>query len=177
MLRQKKGFTLIEMLVVILIIVILITIAVPAIAGYRENAQHTADVAALETVHKALEAAMIQTESSDYGEGYLHSRTNHSYESLSTYTDTANPGKEEFYHLIADYLGANFEGYFKFLLSNNNTDVLMISYWESMSATSDESVMFYHTSVTATRTPMYLDDAIADTVWKTDEVTYFRPKL
>ncbi len=58
--RYKGGFTLIEMLIVILIIVVLIAIAVPAISGYRRDSEATADLGAAKTVYTALEATITQ---------------------------------------------------------------------------------------------------------------------
>ncbi len=57
-LKSKKGFTLIEMLVVILIIVILLAIAVPSVIAYREDSQRTADSGAAKLAYTALEAAL-----------------------------------------------------------------------------------------------------------------------
>ncbi len=62
-LKNKKGFTLIEMLIVILIIVILLAIAIPSVVAYREKSQETADLGAAKTVYTALEAALV-----DFGE-------------------------------------------------------------------------------------------------------------
>ena len=45
MTRSKKGFTLMEMLIVIAIIVILIAIAIPTFASTLERARETADAA------------------------------------------------------------------------------------------------------------------------------------
>ncbi len=56
--KDKKGFTLIEMLIVILIIVILLAIAVPSVIAYREDSQTTADSGGAKTVYTALEAAL-----------------------------------------------------------------------------------------------------------------------
>ena len=44
--RKRKGFTLIELVVVVAILAILLAIAIPAYAGYRERAQEKADEAA-----------------------------------------------------------------------------------------------------------------------------------
>ena len=51
--RNKKGFTLIEMVIVIAILGILIAIAVPRLAGFRDSAQVAADEATAETIEKA----------------------------------------------------------------------------------------------------------------------------
>ncbi|MFY9286563.1 MAG: prepilin-type N-terminal cleavage/methylation domain-containing protein [Tissierellaceae bacterium] len=53
--RNKKGFTLIEMVIVIAILGILIAIAVPRLAGFRDRAQDSADKATAATIGKAAE--------------------------------------------------------------------------------------------------------------------------
>ncbi len=58
-LKNKKGFTLIEMLIVILIIVILLAIAIPSVIAYREDSQRTADLGAAKTIYTALEATLV----------------------------------------------------------------------------------------------------------------------
>ncbi|NLI65399.1 MAG: prepilin-type N-terminal cleavage/methylation domain-containing protein [Tissierellia bacterium] len=52
---KRKGFTLIEMVIVIAILGILIAIAVPRLAGFRDTAQDAADEASIETITKAVE--------------------------------------------------------------------------------------------------------------------------
>jgi type IV pilus assembly protein PilA len=52
--RREEGFTLIEMMVVVLIIAILIAVAIPTYLGFRKNAQ---DAAAKSTATIALKGA------------------------------------------------------------------------------------------------------------------------
>ncbi len=52
---KRKGFTLIEMVIVIAILGILIAIAVPRFAGFRDRAQDSADKATAATIGKAAE--------------------------------------------------------------------------------------------------------------------------
>ncbi len=164
--RKKEGFTLIEMLIVILIIVILIAIAVPAVTGYRRDALRTQDEGGIETVRTALEAALIRSRPIDNtSDSRLdrHSSGNLDYEALRAYD--GDEETEKFYNLIADYLGPNFQGNFWFEYTHssgyNSTvkpHISSISYWRSDDATEDESIMFYNTNWSETRTPMYLSE-------------------
>lgn len=56
--EKPKGFTLVELVVVIAIIGILSAVLVPSIAGYVENAKNTADVSNARQITNALEIAI-----------------------------------------------------------------------------------------------------------------------
>ncbi|HKK54250.1 MAG TPA: prepilin-type N-terminal cleavage/methylation domain-containing protein, partial [Patescibacteria group bacterium] len=59
-LRNRKGFTLIELVVVVAILGILALVAIPRFAGIREEAQNEADRTAAVTVLNAAELYAIQ---------------------------------------------------------------------------------------------------------------------
>ena len=61
--KTKKGFTLIEMLVVIAIIAILVSIVVPAITNSSERAKAAADAANLRSVLSLLNIEVVNGES------------------------------------------------------------------------------------------------------------------
>lgn len=55
MINNRKGFTLIELIVVIAIIGILAAIAIPKFATVQSDAKDKADVATIETINNAIE--------------------------------------------------------------------------------------------------------------------------
>lgn len=59
LIKNKKGFTLIELIVVIAVLGILAAIAVPRFTGVQQNARQEADAATLEVVEKATELYVI----------------------------------------------------------------------------------------------------------------------
>ncbi len=154
-LKNKKGFTLIEMLIVILIIVILLAIAVPAVAAYRRDALRTQDEGAVETIRTAIQAAVIRTTPDDNGSSYFHLfngyhvGVNLDYDRLVSISNNTSLDQEtrDFYGLLAGYLGPNFQGNFTFCYDVDNPSgdrIDWVSYWRSDSATANDSVMFYH---------------------------------
>lgn len=63
--KKKKGFTLIELIIVIAIIAILAAIAIPKFGEMRGNANAKADLATAKNIHTAI-AAEIASDNSTY---------------------------------------------------------------------------------------------------------------
>ena len=62
--KNKKGFTLIELIVVIAIIAILILIAVPAYQAFVETSQRRSDYASAATLYKAAQLYYVEADAS-----------------------------------------------------------------------------------------------------------------
>lgn len=56
--KNKKGFTLVELIVVLVIIAILAAVLIPTVSGYIKRANKTADQSACKTSYTAFQAAV-----------------------------------------------------------------------------------------------------------------------
>ena len=68
LLKNKKGFTLIELIVVIAVLGMIAAIAVPKITGITKNAKETADNQTLLTLNRAIDMYKAQTGDDDLSE-------------------------------------------------------------------------------------------------------------
>lgn len=73
-LKNKKGFTLIELIVVIAILGILALIAIPRLSGFQATAKESADAATYESVDKAI--AILVTNGTVKSDGTITLTTN-----------------------------------------------------------------------------------------------------
>lgn len=94
-LKSRKGFTLIELIVVIAILGILAAILVPSILGYVGQANEAADKANARSVYTAANAAFISNPP-DLGD-----------QDEVTYDQSVS---NDFMKAINDFLGSSFEG-------------------------------------------------------------------
>lgn len=69
---NKKGFTLIEMLVVIAIIAVLVAIIIPTVSSATNKAGAAANAANLRAVYAELQTDILSIGSGDDSEGYVH---------------------------------------------------------------------------------------------------------
>ncbi|ACK42159.1 MULTISPECIES: type II secretion system protein [Dictyoglomus] len=75
--RREKGFTLIELMVVIVIIAILAAVALPNFMGATERARESAVRSAVKTLQTALE--MYATDNQGYYPDYIYTLKNGNY--------------------------------------------------------------------------------------------------
>ncbi len=150
-LKNKKGFTLIEMLVVILIIVILIAIAIPAVAGYRADANETADKGAAETIFNALEAAATKyppSESANRGTATVFGIAQASDQVFSNATITIGDDTQmtgPYLVAVQEFLGTNVQGTFKFNVTLSTGSVNWVTYVrDGVDQTKSANTMLYH---------------------------------
>ena len=66
MIKNKKGFTLVELIVVIAVLGIIATIAVPKFANVQQDAKRDADIVTAKMIAKAAELAIVKEESFIY---------------------------------------------------------------------------------------------------------------
>ncbi len=136
-LKNKKGFTLIEMLIVILIVVILIAIAVPAVNSYRENATETADEGAAKTLYTAAEAVLTEIEYISATEVFMSPYTDpdDATRNLLATNQVMDPAGGYGTPLMGGILsaigGTEFPGKFKFGYDIDDNSIIWVSYHDN----------------------------------------------
>lgn len=115
---NKKGFTLMEMLIVVAIIAILVAIAIPTFAGQLENARQATDVANIRAAYAEAnvkylsggtgEATTPALKSKDFSK--LDTDTKIGEKSLSDIkTEATNPAKGDKITVTVDESGAKYK--------------------------------------------------------------------
>lgn len=110
MLRNKKGFTLIEMLVVIAIIAVLVSIVIPTVSATTTKAKAAADAANLRSIMGQLNGLIVNSNSMNEEEARgitpIESRMYPGAKLLIVY---CNPGFIDAYYLYeGEYYGLNY---------------------------------------------------------------------
>ena len=106
---NKKGFTLIEMIVVIAIIGVLAAILVPSLSGYVNSAKATKSSANARTFYTAAQAAVtsLETSSSPVGTGtYSKGKSPELDNKIAELLGATNYGKITSYSIEVDSNGA-----------------------------------------------------------------------
>ncbi len=155
-LKNKKGFTLIEMLVVILIIVILIAIAIPAVAGYRADANETADKGAAETIFNALEAATTKYPPSEAANRSGDLVVNGDVIISNTLEIASGDMAEPYLEAVQEFLGTNVQGTFRCSITVATGSVNWVTYVREGAEKNIANTMLYHAEHGVTG---YMDEA------------------
>lgn len=86
--NKKKGFTLVELVVVLCIIGVLATILVPSMIGYIKKSKRSSDIATAKNIYN--DAATILAEGGDGSDSYVEHCSFNSNVSVSRGNDTEN---------------------------------------------------------------------------------------
>ncbi len=129
-LKNRKGFTLIEMLIVILIIVILLAIAVPSVIAYRKDATRTADLGAAKTLYTTLEAGLTTYGELSLPETGLSQSGDILYSHQLWGPAGSFPGNG-FGNMINGNLGSEFDGMYKFGYDTTTNSIAWVSYHDN----------------------------------------------
>jgi len=91
-LNNKKGFTLMEMLIVVAIIAVLVAIAIPVFNGALTKSKEAADVANIRAAYAEYQVKMISGETAEWTEpsglNYGSTAENHGYSYTAASGDT-----------------------------------------------------------------------------------------
>lgn len=123
-LTSQRGFTLIELIIVIVILTILIAMAIPSLSGLKKNALATAAEINVKTVVGALLTA----------EAGLRRQTINSRDSWSSATELENTSDvtlTSYDRSVGSALGSAFPGKVKWTISTTGTPIIEIVSWSS----------------------------------------------
>ena len=98
--RDSKGFTLIELMIVIAIIGILAAIAIPQFSAYRKRGFHAAAESDLRNVMTSQEAYYADFQRYN---GTLANLNNYGYQASGNVTVTINTGTSTFYNMSSSH--------------------------------------------------------------------------
>lgn len=120
--KNKKGFTLMELIIVIAILGIIIGIAVPKLAGIQDQAENRADKLTIQTINKAITIWCL-IENKDTFDGATYGNTTINENSMVKDVITVLEG----YDLLEDNVKLHNEAGWKYNPSTNQVEENMQS--------------------------------------------------
>ncbi|MBP1545451.1 MAG: type II secretion system protein [Oscillospiraceae bacterium] len=132
--KKVKGFTIIELIVVIAIIAVLAAVIVPSLINYTNQARMTAIQANARNVYNASKIAITSSyEKLNINGGEIYKGENRG-------TAVASGGSDNL--SIANFMGEDFKGYYAFKVSADGRDI-EFAVWCNNSAIDDSEVKMY----------------------------------
>ena len=150
MFKNNGGFTLVELIVVIAILAILAGVAVPAYSAYINNANESADEAALNAIETAMSSALSfkginASEAANYFQAELDTAGTLTIEMKEYAGDAAAPAK------LAEVMKA-FNSFYKGTESEAAVTV-KLSYYKATGASSDVPALLGYVTVAGVAAP------------------------
>lgn len=137
--RKLRGFTIIELIVVIAIIAVLAAIIVPSILGYMHQANASAITANARNVYNAAKLSVFES-----GE----KRTIHGgeiYTGDDSGTAHASGGSDDL--SVGKFMGEDFKGHYAFVVSDDGKDVLYAVWSNKNNITSGDVRMYTYDEI------------------------------
>ena len=100
-LKRKKGFTLLEIIIVVIIVGVLASLALPRLFSTVEFSRSTEALAAISTLRASMERCLLRSPTGDYSVCI----------SFTTQLDVPDPGNEAGTHFSYGFSGTSTAGY------------------------------------------------------------------